>query len=130
DGTLVLNMRSYDANKRRFVSTSKDRGLTWTTPVEDETLIEPVCQASLLRYRGAKDWLLFSNPASTKREKLTVRLSRDGGKTWPAARLLHTGPAAYSCLAVLPDKTVTCLYERGIAKPYEELTLARFPFSW
>ena len=67
-----------------------------TKPVEDATLIEPVCQASLLRYSGEKGAAsLFSNPASTKREKMTVRLSDDEGKTWPVARVLHEGPAAY-----------------------------------
>ena len=109
--------------------TSKDGGLTWTNPVEEETLIEPVCQGSLIRYRGAKDWLLFSNPASLKREKLTVRLSRDGGKTWPTAAALHDGPAAYSCLAFLRDGQVGCLYERGAKSPYEEIVLARFPLD-
>ena len=84
----------------------------------------------MLRHPGDDPLLVFSNPASTRRERLTVRLSRDGGQTWPVARLLHTGPAAYSCLAVLPDKTIACLYERGEKKPYEEITLARFSFSW
>ena len=58
---------------------------------------------------------------------MTVRLSPDDGKTWPAALVLHPGPAAYSCLAVLPDGTVACLYERGDRRPYETITLARFP---
>ena len=130
DGTLLLNMRSYEANKLRMIAKSTDGGLTFSKPEEDKTLIEPVCQASLLRYPGTEPLLLFSNPASTRREKLTVRLSRDGGASWPAARLLHSGPAAYSCLTVLPDKSIACLYERGKKSPYEEITLARFPFSW
>lgn len=95
----------------------------------DEALVEPTCQASLVRY-GDGDRLLFANPASTKRERLTVRLSEDGGATWPAARVLHEGPAAYSALAVLPDGRVACLYERGRKSPYEALTLARFPVGW
>src|SRR5262249_21951912 len=130
DGALMLNMRSYRASHRRLVSQSKDGGLTWSKPVEDSALIEPVCQASILRCPGAKGAIFFSNPASTKREKLTVRLSRDEGKTWPTARELHAGPAAYSCLAVLPDRTIACLYERGEKNPYETITLARFPLSW
>jgi sialidase-1 len=130
DGTLMLNMRSYQANNRRLVATSKDGGLTWSRPAEDPTLIEPVCQASILRHPGEKGGLLFSNPASTKREKMTVRLSRDEGKTWSAARLLHEGPAAYSCLTVLPDGTIGCLYERGTKSAYEVITFARFSLDW
>ncbi len=129
-GELVLNMRSYEANKLRLIARSTDGGLTFTKPVEDKALIEPVCQASLLRYPSDNPLLLFSNPASTRREKLTVRLSRDGGQTWPVARLLNAGPAAYSCLTILPDKAIACLYERGTTKPYDEITLARFPLSW
>lgn len=127
DGSLLLNMRSYQANKRRLLATSNDGGMTWSNAVEDPALIEPVCQASLIRSPGG---LLFSNPASTKREKLTVRLSRDDGKTWPVSRLLHQGPAAYSCLTVLPDGMIGCLYECGQKGSYEKITLARFPLSW
>jgi sialidase-1 len=130
DGSLLLNMRSYQANNRRMVAVSKDGGETWTKPAEDPALVEPVCQASLVRLPGKKARLLFSNPASTRREKMTVRLSDDGGKTWPVSRELHAGPAAYSCLAVLPDGTLACLYERGDKKPYETITLARFSLGW
>jgi sialidase-1 len=128
DGSLLLNMRSFEANNRRLVATSKDGGLTWSPPVEDPVLIEPVCQASILRLPTRA--LLFSNPASTRREKMTVRLSTDDGQTWPVAKLLHEGPAAYSCLTILPDGTIGCLYERGDKHAYETITLARFPLSW
>jgi sialidase-1 len=127
DSSLMLNMRSYQANNRRRVALSKDGGLTWTDPVGDPTLIEPVCQASLIRGPAG---LLFSNPASTKREKMTVRTSADEGKSWSAGKVLWEGPAAYSCLSVLPDGTVGCLYERGDKEPYETITFARFSAEW
>jgi len=134
DGHLTLNMRSYEANKRRLVATSSDGGLTWTKPESDAALIEPVCQASILRYSGLrageKNVILFSNPASTEREKMTVRASYDEAKTWPVASVLHDGPAAYSCLTVLSDGTIGCLYERGDKSPYEMITFARFPLEW
>lgn len=129
DGSLLLNMRSYHGKDRRAVATSKDGGLTWSEVKLDEALVEPVCQASLLRYPG-KGRVLFANPASTKREKMTVRLSSDDGATWPVAKLLHAGPAAYSALAVLPDGAVGCLYERGRKSAYETITFARFPLEW
>ena len=97
-------------------------------------LIEPVCQASLLRAGPsgdtAVDCLLFSNPASVKRERMTVRLSADGGKSWPLAQVLHVGPAAYSCLTMLADGTVGCLFESGAHRAYETITLARFDLGW
>lgn len=126
DGRVMLNMRSFRGNNRRLVSFSSDGGETFTKPAEDSELIEPVCQASILRMPGAKGGLLFSNPASTKREKLTVKLSRDDGKTWPESKLLHDGPAAYSCLTMLPNGEIGCLYERGAKQAYEEIAFARW----
>jgi sialidase-1 len=130
DGALLLSMRNDRGTNRRLVAVSEDGGQTFSRPEEDRALIDPVCQASLLRCPGDKGGLLFSNPASTRRERMTVRLSTDDGKTWPHAKVLHPGPAAYSCLAVLPDGTIACLYERGDRGPYETLMLARFSRDW
>ena len=91
-------------------------------------MIEPVCQGSLDALPDGQ--LLFANPASARRERMTVRLSPDGGRTWPVAQTLHTGPSAYSDLAVLPGGDLCCLYESGESQPYERLTLARFNLAW
>lgn len=130
DGTVMLNMRTFRASNRRLVALSKDGGKSFTAPVEDSALIEPVCQASILRLPGPNGGILFSNPASKKRERLTVRLSRDEGKTWTAANVLHPGPAAYSCLTVLPGGGIGCLYECGEKHPYQTITFARFDREW
>jgi sialidase-1 len=128
DGRVLLNMRTFRKTNRRLVAISSDGGETFGEPADDPALVEPACQASLIRLdKGA---LAFSNPASTKREKLTVRFSPDDGKTWPHARLLHDGPAAYSCLTVLPDGHLGCLYECGEKGPYERIVLARFGREW
>lgn len=100
DGTLVLNMRNHLAVRRRRVARSRDGGTTWTHAVNHPRLTDPDCHASLLRWPeppeiGAESVLLFANPAtSRKRERLTVRLSEDGGKTWPVEKMLHAGEAA------------------------------------
>ena len=133
DGRLMLNARNYDPRKRlRAVSVSADGGRTWSRLRRDGTLIEPICQASLVRYwpKNAEDGrgiLLFSNPASQAARKcMTVRVSFDDGRSWPAARRLWAGPSAYSSLAVLPDGRIACLYERGRRHPYQGIALARF----
>jgi sialidase-1 len=128
DGTLLLNMRSYHGKHRRAVQRSRDRGLTWSALEFDDALVEPVCQASLISAGHGR--LLFSNPAATTRTHLTVRLSKDGGATWSASRLLYEGPSAYSSLAMLPGGTIGLLYERGDRSPYERITFAHFDFSW
>lgn len=136
DGALLLNMRNYRPQRSsRAIATSTDGGENWTPVRLDPALIEPTCQASIRRFSWAeasgKSRILFSNPASQeKREKLTVRLSSDECQSWTHSRVLHGGPAAYSCLAVLPDHTILCLYENGEQSPYEKITLARFGLDW
>ncbi|MEW6234584.1 MAG: sialidase family protein [Candidatus Omnitrophota bacterium] len=134
DGSLYLNMRSYKNRHRRAVAVSKDEGMTWGEAKDDPALIEPVCQASVIRYSlkdgSDKNRILFSNPASEKREKMTIRLSCDDGQTWAFSKEIHAGPSAYSDLVVLPDGTIGCLYECGEKSPYETITFARFSLKW
>ena len=128
DGSLYINCRNHVGGTRRAVARSHDQGQTFAQFEWDQTLIEPVCQGSLESLTGGQ--LLFANPASTRRERMTVRLSSDGGRTWPTAQTLHPGPAAYSDLAALPNGELCCLYENGDGQPYEMLTLARFNLAW
>jgi sialidase-1 len=134
DGTVYLNCRNYRGAKRRAVARSQDEGETFTDVGYAETLIEPICQASAIRYTTAeahgRNRVLFSNPASTVRERMTVRISYDECQSWSEGRVLHPGPAAYSDLCVLPDMTVGCLYECGETTAYERLRWARFDLEW
>jgi sialidase-1 len=136
DGRIMLNMRNHPSKPENFraVALSNDEGVSFAKPRYDRTLIEPPAQASLLRLSSAstgdRDRLLFANPASTSREQMTVRLSYDDGRTWPISGVLHDGPAAYSSLVVLPNRTIGVLYERGEEHPYERLTFARFGLAW
>ena len=127
DGRLLLNMRSYQGKNRRAISHSSDGGATWSPVKLDEALIEPVCQGNILRYtwpgKGGKSRILFANPASKKRERMTVRLSYDEGKTWPVSRLVYAGSAAYSNLVALPKGQFGLLYERD---GYRRITFGVF----
>lgn len=132
-GKLMLNMRNYDRRQKfRAVSTSTDGGMTWSPLYRDPALIEPRCQAGFISYaagdRKKGNWLFFSNPAhKDKRELMTIRWSKDGGKTWPISKLLNTGSGAYSDLAVLPNGDVGCFYEGGERWRYAEIRLAILP---
>jgi sialidase-1 len=135
DGSLMMNMRSYNAKQCRAVSISKDGGEHWSGVTHDPVLIEPVCQASIITYSNSRNdnntWVLFSNPADKKsRIRMTVRLSYDDGRTWPVSRILHDGPAAYSCLAVLPSGEIACFYECGEENPYESMIFEKFSLGW
>jgi sialidase-1 len=156
DGSLLLNMRFEPGGKGcRVVAKSRDGGKTWEPQVDEKTLIEPVCQASLIRLAPAgqpcsagvsparaagtaapqvvvgKNRLLFSNPADrSSRARMTVRLSYDEGKTWSVSKVVYAGPSAYSCLSVLSDGTIGLLYECGKQDTYDKVRFARFNLEW
>lgn len=134
DGSIMLNARSYAGANRRAVAISRDGGASWSEPRLHHALIEPVCQASMLREHFAsgpgKGLLLFANPASTTaRERLTLRASRDDGEAWDVAGTVYAGSSGYSSLAVLTDGTVAVLFERDGAS---KISLARIDLkrSW
>ncbi|NIP94398.1 MAG: exo-alpha-sialidase, partial [Akkermansiaceae bacterium] len=93
--------------------------ITWSKPILVKELPEPACQASMLRLEGKE--VLFVNPAVHRRggfhlwsrNTLTLRLSRDDGKTWPHARVLNKGLAGYSDLAVGKEGGILCVFENG-----------------
>jgi sialidase-1 len=128
DGTLLHNMRSYHGKNRRAIASSSDGGATWSSVTLDDALIEPVCQASMIRLtwpEQGKSRIAFSNPASVKRENLTLRLSYDEAKTWLISKILWPGPAAYSSLATGQDGSIFCLFEHGVKDPYERISISR-----
>lgn len=132
DGSVLLNSRSYKGNRHRKTAISRDGGQTWSGLVDDPTLVEPECQGSILRYTWAdedgKSRLLFLNPASTKgRSNGALRLSYDEGKTWPVEKTIHPTGFAYSCLAVMADKSIGCLFE---ADGYKKIKFARVSLDW
>ncbi|OQP54710.1 sialidase family protein [Niastella populi] len=129
NGTLLMNMRSYFQRNCRAYAISYDGGITWTAPANVPALVEPVCQASILRYswpgKKTKSCMLFLNPASAKRINMTIRASFDEGQTWPVIRTLYTGPSAYSCMVLLPGGDIGCLYEAGKKHPYETIVFQK-----
>lgn len=141
DGSLMLNMRSFRGNFCRAVSRSRDGGLTWSAPVDDPALIESACQGSLIVFNSAtkaeKDpkpnegrLLIFSNPATTKgRNHLTLRMSRDEGKTWPGSHLVYPKMSAYSSLVSLPAEKVGILFERDTYKQISFKTVGLSEFA-
>lgn len=139
DDSVMLVTRSVSKPNRKIITISSNGATGWSKPVFHSELWEPICMASIVAHPSQPGTLIFSNPHSLgldkdgrevpagrgKRENLCIKLSRDDGKTWPVNRVLDSGKAAYSDLAVLPDGTVLCLYEADTA-----IDCARFNLEW
>jgi sialidase-1 len=142
DGTVMLNVRTEAKENRRTVVMSKDGVTHWSAPRLDENLPDPICFASILRFGHH---LLFVNPdnlaradgkdlLSKDRVNLTLRLSNDGGAHWIAKRTIEPGATGYADLAVMPDGTILCLYEKVTKMPdgsakHDEM-LGQFNLDW
>ncbi|HSH18925.1 MAG TPA: sialidase family protein, partial [Draconibacterium sp.] len=127
DGKLLLNMRNYDrTQKSRKISFSEDGGLSWSAIQPDTALVEPICQASMI-YSEEDKTLWFLNPASEKsRINMTLKASKDFGKTWEIVKVLNSGASAYSDLTLINKNTLGCLYEGGKFSPYEGIVFTVF----
>lgn len=123
DGTWMVNSRNHYGKQRRLISTSKDKGETWSELSFDDELPCPTCMASLISIphpgKKNKQLLVFANPASEKgRKDGTVRISNDNGKTWKWSKLVKPGLYGYSCLTQLPNGDIGLFYEGGESKLY------------
>ena len=54
DGSVMLNARNQGGSKCRKIALSKDGGNTWSPTRDDSVLVDPVCQASLMRHPAAR----------------------------------------------------------------------------
>lgn len=130
-GSLLLSMRNYRGKNRRAFAVSRDGGVSWSEPEHNDQVYCPTCQSSMQRYSlKPRNRILYCGPGGDGRNNLTIRVSYDEGKTWPAAKLLQAGPSAYSDLVVLPDGDIGCLYETGKKHPYESIVFARCSLAW
>ncbi len=148
DGRVLMNMRNGVGVKRRVITTSADGTGPWTTPWLDPALLEPTCQGTIFRYSSAADRrsrILFSNPNNLEgqdkkgselfltRKNVTVKLSYDECQTWPISKVIEPGYSGYSALAVCPDGTIICAFERGRSNGSDSddyLAVARFNLAW
>ncbi|GAB3024181.1 sialidase family protein [Niabella terrae] len=132
DGSLLMNMRSYNQHHSRAISYSKDGGITWSPVVHDLQLVESVCQASILNLgsKGKSTRHLFFNPAVPEgRTHLTLKLSLDDCKSWSNSKLVYAGPGGYSSLSRLKDGQIGLFFEAGRKSPYEKMVFVTIPES-
>lgn len=111
----MINCRNETWAGKRVVYITKDLGKTWEPHTTNcSALVEPTCQASIIAVNSPKygRLLLFSNPKVYPRSVMTVRASKDDGKTWNEGLLYDTRRCmGYSCLAMVDDEHVGVIYE-------------------
>lgn len=156
DGRILYNSREHMSRGNRFLAHSDDGGDLWLGAYRSPDLPDGArgtsygCMGGMIRLPIAgRDILIYSNldtdagampakvGASTVagREKITVWASFDGGRTWPAKRLVYDGPSAYSNLGVGRAGTpsegrIYLIFEGGPAGSHAAVQVVSFNLSW
>ncbi len=138
-GKLLMNIRNQRGDiRQRIIGLSQDGSATWKETYFDPQLPDPICQGSILTIAQKKGLftLAFSNAADTKnRDNLTIRISKDDGRTWPISIPIENGAAAgespkdftaYSDLVSLDSKNIGIVYER---KDYSQIVFKKIKWK-
>mgnify|MGYP003342976408 FL=1 len=111
DGSWMVNSR---VNKLgyRYSHFSNDDGKTWISKKE-ESIIDPGCNGSLIRYsHGEKNLLLLTNINNKKeRKEIVLRYSIDEGKSWSNPKIIYNGETAYSSMTVMENGNLGLFFE-------------------
>jgi hypothetical protein len=140
DGRLLFSMRTPSGSngQRAWIrytpgGTTSMRNGTWDPLFRLPSVPDPVCQGSVIQWTSThrgdpREFIVFGNPASSSsRVNFTLRVSPDGGDTWPVSRLLYAGSGAYSSICILPDRSIGVLFEKD---NYTRITFARVEEAW
>ncbi len=141
DGTLVAYMRDNGPPPQRLhVSTSADKGLTWS-PVRDSELPNPGSGADVVTMSNGH-WALAYNDTENGRHSLAISISTDEGKSWEHTRHLELDTrsrntatsSAYPSIIQGRDDILHVVYSyhhndrRGA--PNKTIKYARFNEAW
>ncbi|MFN0164824.1 MAG: exo-alpha-sialidase [Bryobacteraceae bacterium] len=128
DGAVMVDARQ-GSGPHRWLSISKDGGVTWSNPVpgQEVTPVATAIERWTLESNGDdRNRILWTGPVGGGRRKLVARISYDEGQTFSTEKVLYGGLAAYSDLTILSDKTAGVLWERGVSDGYQSITFTRF----
>ncbi|MGI5216112.1 LamG-like jellyroll fold domain-containing protein, partial [Plantactinospora sp. CA-290183] len=136
DGSIYVmarNQGAEDLGDTKVYGISADGGETFTGPFQVvDNLVSPKVYGTVLRLRSTLDGdkynrVLFSSPVeyreragstSMDRHRMVIRSSYTEGRTWQGvndsdSQTIHTGPASYSSMAMLPDGRIALAFEAG-----------------
>jgi len=123
---LYMNARYEAPGAGRISAWSHDGGESFDEVVIDREQTDPCCQGSIALAADGSGRIVLLNALGPKRQRLAVRVSEDGGRSFGLPALLEEGRAAYSDVVSRPDAAFACLYECGSATPYEKIVFSTF----
>lgn len=126
DGTLVIFMRNQHPSGRVAVAESTDGGESWGAVSYHADLPEIFSQPNAIPLSDGA--ICFANASQLLpfRGCGVLRLSFDGGATFPVSRTLNPGRHVYQSMAELADGTIGVLWENE----WQGLYFTRVPRSW
>lgn len=131
-GELVAYMRDNGPPpKRLHVSRSSDQGATWS-PVRDSELPNSGTACDIVTLPNGH-WVLVNNDTETGRQRLTISLSEDNGKTWRFHRPMADEPGVrshYSAIVVGADGRLHVSYSYFQADERKAIKHAVFNEAW
>ena len=108
DGTVLMSVRQ---NGQRGWSRSGDGGRTWTESGKWPDMKTNACNGDLIRLDDGT--LLHSLTNSMQREKVSLFVSKDEGRSWKPAKCICPYESVYSSLTVLKDGTIGAYIEEN-----------------
>ncbi len=115
-GKILAFIRNHHPKRRIMTAFSLDGGESFSEVAFANDLPQPICQISAISFLyNGKTLVVTLNPSSEKkRENGTIRISEDGGKTFPYSKQLIPGEFAYSSMAYLDNGNIGILYEDNL----------------
>lgn len=137
NGDLLMIIRTQVG--RIYVSTSKDKGATWTEAVAS-SIESPEAPATIKRIPGKRDLLLVWNPKYEEganhgglRTPLAAAISKDDGKTWEHVKNIESNPThtyAYTSVLFVKDRALLTYYDTPGRWDALSLRFRSIPIRW
>lgn len=131
-GELVAYMRDNGgAPKRLHVSRSRDQGQTWS-PVHDSELPNSGTACDIITLPNG-NWILINNDTESGRNRLTVSLSEDNGKSWRYHKRIAddaTTRSHYPAIIAGADGRIHVSYSHFDADDKKAIKHAVFDEAW
>ncbi len=136
DSRMIMSIRNQKGDiRQRIIAYSEDGGVSWSEEYFDNSLVDPVCQGSILSFEneGGKTILAHSNnDHPSLRNNLTLKFSYDLGRTWKNPRVVDFNHSlqggswtAYSDLVYLGENKLGILYEKN---DYQQIVFRAIQF--